>query len=114
HDLRVAFHRGSPARFDAEAFAASTDRGLGSGGCGDGFRGACLAQHLARAITAATTTGADAKLVRELVDRAGAVAGAFANGLFGHGVADADVQAIPPLRRIITSKAANPQLVSGR
>src|SRR5438067_12484740 len=78
------------ARFDAEALAASTE--ARSGGCGDGFRGARLAQHLARAVTAATAAGANAELVRELIDRAGPVAGAFANGFFGHGIADADVQ----------------------
>src|SRR5438045_2228585 len=78
--------------------------GGGLRGGGYGFVGTRVAQHLARAITAATTARAYAELVRELVDRAGAVTGAFANGFFGHGVADADVQNVPRLRSIITSR----------
>ena len=51
-----------------------------------------IAQQLARAIAAASAPRADAKLEGELIQRASPFARALADGFFGDGIANADVQ----------------------
>jgi len=52
-----------------------------------------VAQNVAGTVAAATAAGTDPELERELVERTRAIGGALTYGSFGHGVADADVQA---------------------
>jgi hypothetical protein len=53
-----------------------------------------VAQHLFRALAAASAARAHPELRAELLERAGAIAGAFSYGLLSNRVAEADVHAV--------------------
>src|SRR5882672_1834039 len=72
-----------------------------SAGCGLRLGGIHVTQQVARAVAAASAAGTHAELERQLVQRAGAVGCALANGLFSDCVADADVQVFASLMRVI-------------
>src|SRR2546421_6363251 len=93
------------ARFDAgRAGASRKSRRCAASGCREKrLWSRRVAQQFGGAVAAATAAGAYAELEGKLVERTGTVAHAVPYGLFGDGIADADVQAsAPPMRSIIT------------